>query len=123
MFGFVKKMFIGLLTTCIIGSFGEPLIFHSKGHIKCVSINNWPYKLFSTKPNQPLYYPFIVSVNKCVGCFNTIDDPYGRVCVPWKIKKLNIKVFNIISGLDETRSLVQYESCEFKCGPNESVCY
>ena len=40
MFGFVKKMFIGLLTACIIGSFGEPLIFHSKGHIKCVSINN-----------------------------------------------------------------------------------
>ena len=27
-----------------------------------------------------------------------------------------------MSGINETRVLVQHESCEYKCGLNESVC-
>ena len=42
MFGFIKKMFIGLSSPCTRGSFGESLAFNSKGHIKCESINNQP---------------------------------------------------------------------------------
>ena len=33
-------MFIGLLSICIIGSFGELLGSNSKGPIRCVSLNN-----------------------------------------------------------------------------------
>ena len=66
-------------------------------------------------------YTCTVSVNKCGGSYNTIDDPYTRVFVPFKVKSMILKVYNIISGINETRSLVQHESYECKCGLNESV--
>ena len=36
---------------------------------------------------------------------------------------MNVKVFNLISGLNETRTIDQQESCECKCGFNKSACY
>ena len=33
-----------------------------------------------------------------------------------------IKVFNLMSGVNVKRFLVQYESCECKCRLNESLC-
>ena len=35
---------------------------------------------------------------------------------------MNLKVFNLLSGINETRFLVQHESRECKYGLNESVC-
>ena len=40
MFRFIKRMFIGLLSACTKGRFGELLVSDSKGTIKCVSVNN-----------------------------------------------------------------------------------
>ena len=37
--------------------------------------------------NEPLYYSYVVSINKCGGSCNTIDDPYARICAPDKVKK------------------------------------
>ena len=37
-------MFIGILSACTIGSFGESLVSNSKWPIKCVSLNNHPVK-------------------------------------------------------------------------------
>ena len=31
---------------------------------------------------KTLLYPYTVSVNKCGGSCNTIEDPYARFCVP-----------------------------------------
>ena len=36
---------------------------------------------------------------------------------------MNVKVFNLMSRVNETKSLVQYKLCEFKCGLNESECH
>ena len=41
---------------------------------------------------------------------HTIDDPYARVCVPNKVKNMNEKVFNLISGVNEIKFLVLNES-------------
>ena len=41
---------------------------------------------------------------------------------PNKIKNINVKIFNIMSGINETRLLVQHELYEYKCRFNESVC-
>ena len=38
MFGFTKKMFIGLLSACTTERFGETLASNSEGGIKCVSL-------------------------------------------------------------------------------------
>ena len=36
---------------------------------------------------------------------------------------MNVKVFNLMSRVNETKFLVQHEWCECKCGLNESVYY
>ena len=35
---------------------------------------------------------------------------------------MNIKVVNLMPGVNETKFIVQHESCECKCELNESVC-
>ena len=35
---------------------------------------------------------------------------------------MNLRVFNLMSGINGTRFEVQHESCECKCGLNESIC-
>ena len=119
-------MFIGLLSACAIGSFGKSLVSNLKRFTKCVSLNNQPCKARPTIVNiyshKTLFYQFTVSVNKCVGSCNTFDDPYARAFVPNKVKIMNVTVFNLVSGVNETRCLVQHEPCECKCVLNERVC-
>lgn len=38
-----------------------------------------------------------------------------------KVKWMNVKIFNLILGVNETRLLVQHESCECKFEFNKSV--
>ena len=122
MLGFIKKMFIGLLSVCTTGNFGESLASNSRGRLN----NNqqcqaWP-AIVNANSNKTLLYPFTVSINKCRGSCNTIDDPYTQIRVSNKIKNVNIKVFNFTSVVNGARFLVQHESCECKCWLNESVC-
>ena len=49
---------------------------------------------------------FLSIYQKTGGSFNTIDDPYTRVCVPNKVKNMILKVYHLISWINETRSLV-----------------
>ena len=47
----------------------------------------------------------LIGVESC----NTIDNPHTRVCVRNKGKRMNIKVFNLMLGVNATRFLVQYQ--------------
>ena len=38
-----------------------------------------------------LFYSFTVSVNKCGGSWYITDDRYAPVCIPNKVKSVNIK--------------------------------
>ena len=40
MLGFIKEMCIGLLSVCMAEVFDRSLGFHSKGFLKCLSLNN-----------------------------------------------------------------------------------
>ena len=64
---------------------------------KFVSLNNQPWQVRSTffhvNSNEPHYCPFVVSANKCSGSC-TIDDPSAQKYVPYKLKNINIKLFN-----------------------------
>ena len=126
MFGFIKQMFFRLLRVCTMKGFGESLVSNSKGPIKYVSLDNQSYqarpKLVHINSNQTFFYPFAANVNKCGRNCNNIDDPYGPVCVTNKVKNINLKVFNLLSGVDETRFFVQHGSWKCKCGLNEIVC-
>ena len=48
--------------------------------------------------------------------------PLVLVCVPHVVKNLNIKVFNLVTGTNETRCIGWHESCKCKCRFNSSVC-
>ena len=67
------------------------------------------------------FYALTVSVNKFSGSCNTIDNPFAWVCVSNKVKTMYVKVLNLMPEINETRFLVQHESCEFNCELNESV--
>ena len=109
-----------------IGSFFESLVSNSKGPIKCLSLNKHLCQARPTLVNINLLIfnvcSFTVSVNKCGGNCNTIDDPYARVCVPKKVKNMNVKVFNLMSRVNERRFLAQRKSFECKCRLNKSIC-
>ena len=46
------------------------------------------------------YYPFIINMNKGDGSCKTVEYPFGTICVPNKIEDLDLKVFNIVKGIN-----------------------
>ena len=64
---------------------------------------------------KALFYPYNVLVNKCSGSCNTLDDPMARICAPKIIKNVNMKVYNLLMRLNETRNVLWHESCKYVC--------
>ena len=71
---------------------------------------------------EALFYPYNVLVNKCSGGCNTLDDPMAKLCVPNIIKRVNMKIYNFLMRLNETRNVLWHESCKFVCQLNSSAC-
>ena len=46
--------------------------------------------------------------------YNTLDDLSSRICVPNKID-VNLSIFNIITRLNESKTLTKHISCKCKC--------
>ena len=111
---FFKKIFIRLLSTCSKKTFGQSITANFESSTKCVSLNNLPHEaitiLVNINSNDPLPYKFTVTVNRCSGSCNAIDDLCAQVCIPDKVKNMNIKLVRV----DKIRFLVQHELCECK---------
>ena len=71
---------------------------------------------------EALFYPYNILVNKCSGSCNMLDDPTAKLCVPNIIKGINMKVYNFLMRLNETRNVLWHESCKCVCRLNSSVC-
>ena len=95
MCGFIKKMFLWLVTGIISAS----------NHTECVLISNQKCMtqptLINVHPNeysQELHhYPFGVKLDRCLGNCNTPNELFNKVCVPNKTEGLNLSVFDMIS--------------------------
>ena len=70
---------------------------------------------------EALFYLYNVLVNKCSGSL-TLDNPMAKLCVPNIIKRINMKVYNFLMRLNETRNVLWHESCKCVCRLNSSVC-
>ena len=46
----------------------------------------------------------------------------AKMCVPNIIKRTNMKVYNFLMRLNETRNVLWHESCKWVCRLNSSVC-
>ena len=57
---------------------------------------------------EALFYPYNVLVNKCSGSCDTLDHPMSKICVPKIIKNVNMKVYNFLMRLNETRNVLWY---------------
>ena len=71
---------------------------------------------------EALFYLYNVQVNKCSGSCNTLNNSIEKLCVPIVIKGLNMKVYNFLTMLNETRNVLWHESCKCVCKLNSSVC-
>ena len=60
-------------------------------------------------------YPFAVNLDRRMGSCNILNDLSNRVCVPNKTENLKLSVFNMITGINETKILTKHISCECKC--------
>ena len=60
------------------------------------------------------YYSFAVKLDRCVGS-NALNGLPNKVCVPNKTEDLNLSVFNMITGINESRTLTRYISWQCKC--------
>ena len=89
---------------------------------KCVSLNNQKYEIQTTiinlHPNEYSeefhYYPYVIKLDRCVRSCNTLNDLSNKVCVPNKTEDLNLRVFNMITGINESKALTKHRSCECK---------
>ena len=74
-------MFIELLRASTKERFGEPLVSNLERFIKLLPLNNQPCKseltIFNKNSIKTIFYWFTVSVNKCGGSCDTIEDPYA----------------------------------------------
>ena len=61
------------------------------------------------------YYLFAVKLDRCVGSCNIMNDLSNKVCLPNKTKDLNLSMFSMITGINESKTLTKYISCECKC--------
>ena len=50
----------------------------------------------------------------CLSC-NTLNDLSNKVYVPNKTEGLNLSVFNMITGINKSKTLTRHISCECKC--------
>ena len=53
------------------------------------------------------YYPYMIILNKCNGSCNVVDDLSTKICVPNKTKDIDVKVFDMITIIYESKALVK----------------
>ena len=78
-------------------------------------------EVININTNNPVFYHFIVKVDKCSGNCNNKSDPY-ELCVPDVVKNMNLKVFNLVSWSNQTKQIKWHEICKYECRLNSVVC-
>ena len=109
MFRLITKIFIGLLTGLVKGSI----------HTKYISLNNQKRMIqptfINSRPNEYSqefhYYAFTVKLDRCTGSCNTLNELSNKACVQNKTDDLNLGVFNMITGINELKTLTMHIMC------------
>ena len=118
-FGFIKTYFFTAITFFSYNTLNV-------NSLKCVSANNQECKIRSkiinVNTNEPMFYPYSITRNKCKGSCNIINVPYAKLCVSDTNKNINVKVFKLMSRTNETRHIEWHKSCRCKCRLDGSVC-
>ena len=77
--------------------------------LSCISMNNQECKvrpqIVNVNGDDPVFFPYSVKTRKCNGSCNNINNPLAKLYVPDVVKNLNVKAFNLVSGVNETRRI------------------
>ena len=71
-------------------------------------------EIINLNNNEPIFYPYSITINRCKGSCNTINGPYAKICVPNQIKNANVKVFYLMSRTNQTRHIKWHKTCRCK---------
>ena len=85
---------------------------------KCMSRPN----IIDLNKDEPVFYPLSIKVNKCSGDCNNIKDPMAKLCVSNIFEDMNIKAFNLLARINETRKIVWHETCKCVCRLTSAIC-
>ena len=100
--------------------------FANRGSLSCILMSNQPCKarpeVINVNSNNPIFYPFSIETSKCSGSCNDINDLYAKICVPDIVKKLDVKVFNLMSRTNEAVHREWHETCKCHCRLDAIVC-
>ena len=77
---------------------------------------------FSEYSQEFHYYPFVGKLDQFVASYNTLNDLASKVCVPNKTEGLNLSVFNLIRGINESKKLAKHILCKCKCRFDTKKC-
>ena len=105
-------------------------IVNASNHTKCISLSNQKCEiqptfinLHSNEYSQEFHcYPFAVKLDRCVGSCNALNDLSNKVCVPNKTEDLNLSMFNMITVINESKTLTKHISGEGKCKFDGTKC-
>ena len=64
------------------------------------------------------YYPVLVKLDRYFGSCNTLN----KICIPNKTEDLNLSVFNMITGINDSKTLTKDTSWECLCRSDETKC-
>ena len=79
-------------------------------------------EIININSNEPLFYPYSILANKCIGSCNNINDPYAKLFVLDVVKNKNVRKFDLMSRTNDTRHIKWHETCKCKCKLDASVC-
>ena len=72
--------------------------------------------LYPKKYSRDLrYYSFAGNLDRYAESFNTHGDLSSRVRITNETEDLNLHVFNIIIGINESKTLTKHISCKYEC--------
>ena len=66
--------------------------------------------------------PIEINLERCAGSCNTLDELSNKVCVPNATEDLNLHVFNIVIGINKSRTLTKHISCKCECKFDDRKC-
>ena len=89
-FSFVKNVFVLRLT----------VLSNITNALDCILMKNQECKIrpeiININSNNPIFYPFSLTINRYNGNCNNINGSYARIRVSNIVKNLNVKVFNLM---------------------------
>ena len=65
---------------------------------------------------------FIVFMHRCDGNCDTVKDLFDQICVPNKMEEVNLKLFSMIKGVSESKTLAKHITCEYRCEFDDRKC-